>query len=323
MIMKSFHLIILIIFCLLMISPKNNAAAGSAKVSETPPPLEVHKAFLVFSRERWGCLLGQEIKGDVTALLGSGEAGVRWEEIKNPEDRQDRLELYLYFPAGPVSGLPGYLVLKLGVGSTDPKKPGEVRLKNAALTRGPQGPVFELQGEVQGDLAADLLYAKDFRWHQGLFSCPEASLFEPVELNFLKAYAVKTGLEPIMAGPSAARRINIPLRGFWLDQTRRVAAAAELLDLLDDRFKVAGKFNFLWDKAGISPPTLEAAAAAWDQGKGLKSHIALKLRDRQGTKEIRRTPVPFNPQLRQKIAIQEAPGRIIGGEVWIAIDPAR
>ena len=319
--MKTFIPCLLsLIFCgVMMVEFK--AFAGSPKL----PGVQPQRAFLVFTRESWGCLVGQEIKADVTTLISGDQGpGVRWEEIKNPEDRQDRLELYLYFSAGPVSGLPGYLVLKLGVGSTDPEKPGEVRLKNAILSQDVQGPVFELQGAVRGDLAADLLYARDFHLHQGLFACPEASLFEPRDLHFLKAYAVKTGLNVVMAKPGAQEgSIGIPLTGFWLNQTREVAAGAELLDLLEQKFKVDDKSTFLWDKARVTSQALAGLASAWEQGKGLKSHIALKLRDRQGTREIRRAPIPFNPQLLQKIAIQEAPGRITGGEVWIAVDLPR
>jgi hypothetical protein len=169
-----------------------------------------------------------------------------------------------------------------------------------------------------------LLYARDFHLHQGLFACPEASLFEPRDLHFLKAYAVKTGLNVVMAKPGAQEgSIGIPLTGFWLNQTREVAAGAELLDLLEQKFKVDDKSTFLWDKARVTSQALAGSASAWEQGKGLKSHIALKLRDRQGTREIRRAPTPFTPNLRQKIALKDAHGRITGGEVWIAVTPAR
>lgn len=299
------------------------ALADSKEHQGALPP---SKALLVLTRESWGCLRGQEIKADITALISGDQGpGVRWEEIKNPEDRQDRLELYLYFPAGPVAGVPGYLVLKLGVSGTDPQKPGSVLLKRAELRSGPQGPVFELQGQVRGDLEADLLYAQDFQLSQGFFACPEAGLFEAKSINFLKAFAVKTGLEPIMAGPAAAAgSISIPLRGgFWLSQTRAVAAAAELLDLLNQKFRVSAQSTFLWEQDRVTSQVLEGLASAWEQGKGLKGHIALKLRDRQGTLEIRRAATPFAPQLRQKVTLQDARGRISGGEVWIALDPRR
>jgi hypothetical protein len=300
---------------------ESGAFAGAPQTPETLPP---QKALLVLTREGWGCFGGQEIRGDVASLLNGAGAGVRWEEIKNPEDRQDRLELYLYFPAGPVSGLPGYLVLKLGVDSTDPEKPGEVRLQKAALRRDAQEPVFELQGAVRGDLAADLLYARDFHLHQGLFACPEASLFEPRDLHFLKAYAVKTGLKVVMPKPGAQEGgISIPLTGFWLKQTREVAAGAELLDLLEQKFKVDDKSTFLWDKARVTSQALAGLASAWEQGKVLKSHIALILRDRQGTREIRRSPIPFNPHLRQKITLKDPRGQVTGGEVWIGLDLLR
>ena len=296
-----------------------------ADATPTKGALLPQKAMLVFTRESWGCLLGQEIKADVTALLiGDRAPGVRWEEIKNPEDRQDRLELYLYFPARPVSGLPGYLVLRLGSSNPNPLKPGSVLLKRAELTIGPNGPAFELKGQIQGSLTAGLLYAEDFDLHQGLFTCPEADLFEPQNIYFLKAYPLKPDLSVKPEKPSGrVESFAIPLDESRLGEAQAVAAGAELLTRLDQEFKVSGKFTFLWDKARITSQSLEGLASSWETGKGVRSNIALILRDRQGSLEIRRSPAPFTPQLRQKIAVQDRQGRIWGGEVWIGIDLPR
>ena len=86
--MKFLRLVILTTFWLLMIIPNNETAMARAKISETPPAIKARQSFLVLTRESWGCLRGQEIKGDATALISGDQGpGVRWEEIRNPEDR--------------------------------------------------------------------------------------------------------------------------------------------------------------------------------------------------------------------------------------------
>ena len=302
------------------IDPK--ALAGGGAGAAAAGAILPQKAYLVFTKEGWGCLSGQELVADVTQNLTTpkGEP-VRLQEVKNSEDVDNRFELYLYYPALGVSGLPGYYVLRLRVAGREPQAPGTLRLAQAALVRGDQGWAFALKGKTAGLLKADLLYAGATRLESALFTCPDADRFEAHPVKFLPAYPIRT----VMASTATKLdpqwdNVAIPLEDLQVKAGEAMAACIELLSGLEQNFSASKDYVFLWDQSKITSKSLNLIAASLEKEKGLKFHVKIVLRDQKGKIDINRDPTPFVPQLRQMMAVKDTRGKIIGGKVWLAVE---
>jgi hypothetical protein len=315
----------LAMFCLggifLFAGIDNRPPSGAAPLAFQGEVLPA-KAYVVFTKESWGCLEGQEIKADLAQPLTTapGEP-VLLREVKNPEDVDNRFELYVYFPASGIRGLPGYYVLRLGVVGRQPQAAGTLCLARAVLDRGDQGLIFTLQAQIEGALKADLLYAGSMRLESGLFTCPAADLFEPQPVRFLPVYPV----HPEMASTAMEStppwvKIVIPLEDYWLQEGDEVAACLVLLSALDHDFSFSKDHSFLWDRARVTSENLHRIAASLEKERGLKFYVKIELRDQGGTTEIIREPAPFLPRLSQMIAITDTGGKMIGGNVMIGIE---
>lgn len=294
-------------------------ASNSSEIKKAGIPPE--KAFILFTEEGWGCIYNQQIKKDVTNLIAleDGEF-VRVEEIKNPEDRDNRYELYLYFLAKESSGLPGYYILRLEVKHQNPLAIGYLLVDQARLKKGDKGYFVELKAKADGLIVADLLYSRQPRLTAGLFSCPEADLFDPYKVNFLKAYEISSGLRIVSEMMNKKwDRINIAIDPFLLKEVNLVDASEKFLDALDKEFSSSKDFIFLWDKSKVSTKSIENIALRIEQEKRLKYNISINIRYKEKTETISRGEKLFVPDLRQKISIKEPNGKLTGGEVWIGI----
>lgn len=301
------------------IDPKALAAggAGAAAAGAILP----QRAYLVFTKEGWGCLEGQEIVADVTQNLTAPEGEpVLLQEVKNPEDVNNRFELYLYYPALGVSGMPGYYVLRLRVAGREPQVPGTLRLAQAALVRGGPGWTFVLKAQVAGVLKADLLYAGAASLKSGRFNCTDAGLFEAHPVKFLPAYPIRTVMNSIATKLDPQwDNVGIPLEDLQVNIGNLLAACIELLSRLEQNFSASKDYVFLWDQSKITSKSLQLIAASLGKDKGLEFHVKIVLRDRKGEIAISKDATPFAPQLRQMMAVQDTRGKIIGGEVWLAV----
>lgn len=280
-------------------------------------------AFIVFTREAWGCIEGQEIVEDVTPLLATADEGrpAVLQEIKNPEDVNNRSEYYLFFPAQEVAGLAGYLVLRLGVASREPGVPGVLSLVRAVVTGDGEGLAFSLKANVSGLIRADLLYAGDCRPATGMFACPAAELFEPVKVEFLKCYPVRTEIPPTFAKHDGQwDEIIIPLDRFSLMKAGDTAACFELLSRLDRSFSSSKEYAFLWDESKITAQSLGMISSPLEEPHRLRFHVKIELLSKRGRREIARDPTSFVPDLQQAIACRNERGDITGGVVSIALE---
>ena len=149
-----------------------------------------NKAFIIFTEEGWGCLAGQEIKEYVTDLISNEDEKItRLDEIKNPEDSNDRNELCIYFPAKEINGLSGYYILKLGIRTKQPVIEGYLLINQARLINMDKKYGIELKAKVvDGILGAALLYGRQ----PELKTRVEANGID--KINFLKAYEVNPSL---------------------------------------------------------------------------------------------------------------------------------
>lgn len=302
------------------IDPK--ALAGGGAGAAAPGEIMPQKAYLVFTKEGWGCLGGQEIVADLTQNLTApkGEP-VLLQEVKNPEDVDNRFELYLYYPAQGVSGLPGYYVLRLRVAGRKPQAPGTLRLAQAALVRGDRGWTFVLKAKAAGVLKADLLYAGATRLESGLFTCTDAGLFGAHPVKFLPAHPIRTDMTSTSTKLDPQwDNVAIPLEDFWVKEGDAIAACVELLSGLEQNFSASKDYVFLWDRSKITSKSLNLIASSLEKEKGLKFHVKIVLRDQKGEIEISKDPTPFDPQLKQMMAVQNTQGKIIGGKVWLAVE---
>jgi hypothetical protein len=307
---------------LLFAGVDSKAMAGDGTMSTARSEIMPQKAYLVFTKESWGCLGGQTIVADLTQdLTATGGNPVLLTEVKNPEDIDNRLELYLYFPAQEIGGLPGYYVLRLGVAGPEAQVPGTLRLAEAAVLRNGQDVSFLLKAKTTGQLKPALLYAGDMQLASGLFTCPSAGLFEARPVNFLQVYPVHTELS------STATKIDpqwdsvtIPLDHFRLREAEAVAACYGLLTGMEKEFSASKEHLFLWDQSQLTPQGLNRLAASLEQGRNYKFHVTIELRAPRGKTEIHIDSVPFVPQLRQMMAARNAKGKITGGSVMIAVE---
>lgn len=282
------------------------------------------KAFILFTEESWGCISNQQVKEDVTELVASeDEKFARVDEIKNPEDVANRDELYLCFRAKEVGGLPGYCILRLGVSHEDPLVKGHLLVDQARLISGDNGYSVELKAKADGLFKADILYGKQPQLKVGFFSCPEAGLFEPQKVSFLKAYEIRGDLGIGIDSEVIDERwnnLNVTIDLLCLEEARFVDACEGLLDALDKEFSSFKDLIFFWDKSRVTTKSIEDIASQMEQESGLKYNVSIIIRYKEGIEEINRNGM-FTPRLRQKISVKESNGHLNGGEIWIDAEP--
>jgi hypothetical protein len=113
--------------------------------------------------------------------------------------------------------------------------------------------------------------------------------------------------------------VAIPLEDLQVKIGNLLAACIELLSGLEQNFSASKDYVFLWDRSKITSKSLQLIAASLGKEKGLEFHVKIVLRDRKEEIAISKDPTPFAPQLRQMMAVQDTRGKIIGGEVWLAV----
>lgn len=284
--------------------------------------ITLKNAFLVVTYEIWGCIRKQGIKEDATDLIQHGdEQFIRIDEIKNTEDRNDRNELYIAFQAQEINGLPGYYILRLGIKHRDPLIHGYLFIDRARFIEKNESYLFELKAKAIGQIEAGLLYGRQPQLKTGLFSCPEAELFEPYTATFLKTHEIKQSLKiESKVINEEWDEIHIVIDPSLLKEARLIDECEELLDTLDKEFSSSQDFIFLWDKSKVMS-NLEDIILSTEQRTKLKYNILMKIMYKNTREEITRNGTSFIPQLRQNISVKESNGKVVGGEIWIGTEP--
>jgi hypothetical protein len=242
-------------------------------------------------------------------------------EIKNPEDVDNRLELYLYFSARNIMGLPGYLALRLGVAGPEAQVPGTLRIEESALVADGKGVSFILKAKTNGQLKPELLYAGDTSLSSGLFNCPAAGLFEPHPVKFLGVYPIRTELHFTTSKIDLQwDKIIIRADEFQIRETQSVAACYGLLAGLEKEFSASKEYLFLWDQSQLTPDRVGQVASYFERSQNYKFNVSIELRSPKGKTQIQPDSTPFLPQLRQTIAVRNAQAKITGGIIMLAVE---
>ena len=283
------------------------------------------KALIIFTQENWGCLVGQKLKEDVTALVTEDDGQfARLDEIKNPEDVDNRYELYLSFPAKEIDGLPGYYVLKLYIEQEEPMEDGHLLIDQAKIVDSENGYSFRLKAKTKGMfLWADLLYGKHSELKEGFFSCPDADLYEPQEMSFFSAYEVYSDLDiHFRELPGGWSEVDIPIDSFFLEEGRLVDQCEELLDVLDEELSAFKGLAFLWADTSVTIENIERIVSQMEHGKTFRYSVSTEIIEEDSSEELNISGEESIPVLRQRITvIKKSNGQPTGGQVWIGIVP--
>ncbi|MBC6930274.1 MAG: hypothetical protein DWB56_15180 [Candidatus Jettenia sp.] len=271
--------------------------------------ITLKNASLVVTYEIWRCIRKQGIKEDATDLIQHGD-----------EQFIRRNELYIAFRAQEVNGLPGSYILRLGIKHRDPLIHGYLFIDQARLIERNKSYLFELKAKAIGQIEAGLLYGRQPQLKTSLFSCPEAELFEPYTVTFLKTHEIKQSLKiESKVINEEWDEIHIVIDPSLLKEAKFIDECEELLDTLDKEFSSSQDFVFLWDKSKVMS-NLEDIILSTEQRTKLKYHILMKITYKNTREEITRNGTSFIPQLRQNISVKEPNGKVVGGEIRIGVE---
>jgi hypothetical protein len=281
--------------------------------------IQPHKAFMVFTEEAWGCVSGQRIISEVTdKVTVSDTAFVRLDEIKNSEDRDNRSELYLYFPAQEINNLPGYYILRLSVRHTAPDKQGYLMVDKAGLAYEDKKFFLEISATAEGTLAADLFYSRHKDMQTIYLSCPEADVFEPFKAEHLRLYAVQTGLKmQPFSRPENWTTLRSELGPHLLIKASAIDACEQVLERIDKEFSAPEHLPFLWQKSLLTTSAIERILSASPDRPNMDYSLSITLNNKGKTELLNIGSSSFVPIVVQKIAVSDGPGRIIPGELRI------
>jgi|GEM_PF-2855561 hypothetical protein len=281
---------------------------GCNKASESVQPIYPEKAVAVLTEERWGCITGQRILSETgrTAELS---------EIKNPEDRNDRNELLLFFPARKLSSLEGYFILRISVMHPDPAVQGQLSIREPALVQMNNSISLQFQGTATGKIRADLLYSRRKDIEPVLITCPEADIFEPVNARLFRVYPLKAGLKISITEPSTYRA-ELPSQ--FISAASDIDLAEQLLEALDSELRIAGLPIFVWGMEGISENRLKAMISK--HGRERKFSVSLNIRNRGRSEIISTVAESVLPALKQGLILKKQDGHTVPGEISISVD---
>jgi hypothetical protein len=294
----------------------SDVTPSQSKTGEIVPT----KGFIVLTRAAWGCLRGQDIAEDVSERITreDGESATIY-EIKNPEDVSDRYELYLLFAAKPVNGLPGDLVVKLRSDSDKPQVKASLSLNQARLYSKKDQWFLSLKLKGNGLVHSRVLYSRQAEIRQAWFSCPEAGDLQPHKLSFFSAYTLDGLLGGMVSGKLNGKwqALDLQLPQFALDKAIKVDRCQELLGILEKQFGKPSR-PLVWQRQKIDAGSIHTVAeqlAESDDGEPFQ--ILLRLDDRTS---IHVGSDNFVPHLRQKLAVENPDGKLVGAELLLSAD---
>jgi len=282
-------------------------------------------SFVVLTREGSGCLWEQRVLRDVTGLLGGTESkAVTLEQLEPVEDRLDQVELFLFFRAAPILSRKGFLAFRLAAARREGNQPAHFSATQARFVVGEESNTahLELEGKIQGLLQAEMLFVPELVFKRGRFTCPEADLFVPADVQFLPGYPLSLSIDTAAKGVRGTNdqfllSLNDPS---WRRQALLVADCAELLAALDRQLSASTEYAFLWDRRKMTPQSLDRAAQSLEGEGSRKFFLACRLHGPGGPEQIARPGDQSVPVLRQRIAAMDPSGHLTGGEIWIGLE---
>jgi hypothetical protein len=273
-------------------------------------------AFLVHTKEASGCLVNQTL---VSEIVFEGEARVdigRARDKNKPvtEDLIETSEAWLAFPATHVGASAGYLVARVRVEPLEPMGMSSFALQDARLQVEQRAIVLE--GTGRGKLHVKLFYSRSPKLERAWFSCAEAGIFEVSELTYMPAHPFE-GLE-------AAEMEQELTEGnrYQFDISQDVATLISALEAsvaaLDGVLAKLGTSDsrFVFESTDLHAEALREAAQS---GAGAGKTVQVAVRPDRGP-EILAGEANFDPRVRQKVAIRQQDGSLIGAILLVAAD---
>jgi hypothetical protein len=288
---------------------------------EEPKSLVPEKAFVVFTRESWGCLNGQEIKKDVTSSFSiATPSQVTIESLENPDDVNNRNELYLFFNAKTIIGVRGFLVAKLWCDRDPGLGLSTVGVITVNVTTQPGiPPTIGLRLTGNANVFVELGYARSATLQHALVTCRESGLHEPFSLSFFAEYSLEMEKKQIRVRTRSDEwhEYYLPLDSLVLTSAKSIAKCIRVLEGLSTGCGLTGS-PYLWKREMVTVEQVEQTVRATI---GPHARICFKLMADDGITTMV-GGLDFVPQLRQKMALRGAKGELVGAEVWISIsDP--
>ncbi len=258
------------------------------------------RAYLIETQERMGKIVGQKIISDQTRkLLKQDNLVVSIPEIKNPEDINDRQELYVVFDARRVHKLTGYYILKLSVASQEPKA-GWVTLDQVGLDQYEKKWVISLRLTGRGVLHSELLYSRTPQLQKEPVFSNTAFFKKLLWADYFQAYPLEgSGSEWVLT--KEWQQLNLTIDLVSLSQGEAVDRCQVLLAEFSRQFGTA-EAPFLWAQKQVTKAGLEEIIQKISQTK--KYTYSLRVETARGEEFAIGSP-NFVPQLQQRIVFQD------------------
>lgn len=273
------------------------------------------RALVIFTRESWGCLSGQEIKEDVSITIGRDDGNyVTIEEIKNPEDIFNRYEIFLIFPAILVNQLPGNFVVKFWCDNDQSEEKAYLSMEWASLHKRAKEWILTTKLKSNGFVHIQMLYSRMPEIRQAWFSCQGEGTGELYQLTFFNAYPLEGefGSVPEQKLNGKWERLDLTFNPIFLEESRAVDRCQLFLNVLDRQFAIKDS-SLVWDSAKVDEGTIRSLV--------IQSTVETKELDVMLRKDDRTIiqigSESFVPHVRQKLALRNPDGKLVGGEIWL------
>jgi hypothetical protein len=291
-----------------------------AQINSTIDNIIPSKAFIIFTQESWGCLIGQEVKEDVSAKIAKDDyIYANIQEIKNPEDVSNRNELYLIFPAKPVNKLDGNFVVKFWCDFDQAQKKAYLSMDYAKIYKKDSGKwILLVKIRGNGFVHVQMLYSRLPVIRQVWFSCPQAGVYQPSRRTFFSVYPLEGRFDgiPQQILSDEWKTLDLTFNPIFLEGAVLVDNCQAFFAMLDEEFAIANQ-TMVWEQEKIQVDTIKTLIdQACKLTKEKTFQVLLKV-DNGSTIYVGSDN--FVPHLRQKLAIKNPDGKLIGAELWLRV----
>ena len=292
-----------------------------AQISSVTKGVLPSKALIINTSESWGCLNEQVLKEDVTDGIAKDDCHYATiYEIKNPEDIVNRNELYLTFSANPINGLAGYFVVKFWCDNDKPDIRAYFSMDHARVFKNKNGDWTLLtKAKGNGFVHVKMLYSRTPDLLDVWYSCPQVGEDQPKKTTLFNAYPLEGKFDGVPAKKLGDEwlTLELVLNPIFLGQASSVDKCQEFLEILDKHFSSADR-PMVWDRSKIRRETIQSLALKAGADNDEKMfQVLFKAND--GT-TINVGSDNFLPHFRQKLALENPDGTLIGAELWLRAD---
>lgn len=277
--------------------------------------IEPTQAMTIFTAEKWGCINDMELMENVTdKIIKCDQIFTTVKEIKNPEDVNDRNELYIFFPLEEINKLEGLLVVLLGCLPNPAKEKAFLSVDAVKLSKADSGTwelILNISG--QGHFYIKSLYARKPSFMKGWSICNEGE--EPFERNFFEAHFLEgewKGMENVTL-KSSWQKLRLEINPFSLEIAKSVDLCEKVFEQFDKLFTVNGQHLF-WDFEKLDHEVfldiIQSVKENYKNNFNVLLRTDNKVIEWYGSDD-------FIPQFRQKIVLKNYLNKTTNAEFWI------